>query len=854
MAKAFWLLSTWLLPINSAHASPADSLVAQAREAYAKGQYGEATDAFLQAIKHPAYQGPEKTHAKMLACIYLAENYRASKLFPQAEQYLEQALALPVPPNHASTLWLKSYAYNRWAAVNIEQYHYQEALSKSHAAHHFLSKANEPVLFALSWLPSSNCIHLAHEHAHLNSLDSTEFYYQKAESLLQQSEGLVDQKVLLGNNLSMFYHGNARYAEAIEAAKGVVVLVGDQPDVYRNQLIESFRFLHLSYSATGQFREAYQALGKYHEMEDLRRIYDNIRSIKDIETRYQSREKEQENQLLSIKLKRQRITNWSIAGGGVLVLLLGLAFYQRWRFARKTNHQLARQNSIIERQSAELKSIDELKTRFFANVSHELRTPLSLVSGPLHQLRQHSETLSSTQQKQVLTAFHAAGKLNDLIDEIVDLTKLDGHKLQLHPKPVMLHSFMCRVHQAFSSKAENQGVRYQLRFAEVDQALCVEIDETKCEKVLNNLLGNALKFTPGGGLVEMTVTYLPEKAQCQVQIRDTGIGMSAEEQEHIFTRYYQAENAQKREGLGIGLALSQEYVQVMQGYLQVVSAKEEGSVFTFVCSAPTCDGIAVEEPALEAAVTYSAQATEAHVLLVEDQPDMRRYLAEVLSGHFALHLAHNGKEALKMLELQHIDAIVSDMMMPEMDGLSLLRHLKAHEQHRDVPFIMLTARGDDEVKMVSLRTGVDDYMLKPFVPDELLAVLHNLLHNQAQRRQMLHKPDAETGGANADEKWLKQVRETLHADLANSQLSVALLAENVGVSERTLFRRLKSLTGLTPNNFIKELRLQKARQMLQHKTYNTVAEVAHHVGYQHRKTFTAQYVSRFGKKPSEYFQ
>ena len=579
-----------------------------------------------------------------------------------------------------------------------------------------------------------------------------------------------------------------------------------------------------------------------------------------------------------VVLKPWYLKTWFIFLAGIIFLSAGPLFYkmrtsqlerQKAKLeedVRERTITISRQNETLAAQAEELRHLDELKSRFFANISHELRTPLTLILGPVKALLENRFTDSKEKTNDILMLAKRNGeKLLSLIEEILDLSKLEKGKLELNEKPVAFNPFLHRIFSSFDSLAQIKGIHYQFE-SDVERGLHLQLDAGKFEKILNNLLSNAIKFTPKGGEVTLSVTDQKEQGKIQIEVTDTGQGIHPKDLPHVFNRYYQSKQpgAPVEGGTGIGLALAKEFAQLMKGELRVESTGPgpggKGSTFIFDFPRQQVEKPLKMEPVPLQEEHYLAEtpsdelaAQKLTVLIVEDNRDMLHFIQSLLSPVYQTILAENGQAALDILQSsadQPIDLILSDVMMPLLDGFQLLEKVKSDGRWRHLPMILLTARAGETDKLNALAIGVDDYMIKPFSPQELLARVKNLLLNYQSRQQWLKEqaPDE----AVPDNLWLKEAEAIALEGIAKGHFVIADLADALSTSERQLFRIIKQFTGLTPNNYLKEIKLQKARQLLETKSHLTVAEVSYAVGFEQPGYFAGVYEQRFGKLPSEY--
>lgn len=587
-----------------------------------------------------------------------------------------------------------------------------------------------------------------------------------------------------------------------------------------------------------------------------------------------------ELQLTVVVLKPFYLQIWFIILAGLVFLAAGF-FILRWRTASlertqaKLEAEVARQTATIRQQAEELKALDEFKNRFFANVSHELRTPLTLILGPIGTLINSGE-LSKSSMNMLKLAQTNAQSLLKLVSSILDLSKIEADEMKIHESPQALFPFMRRLVSNFESHAQHLGINYLFEYR-ADKNLQLNLDAERLEIIINNLLSNAMKFTPKGGTVSIQIDDLGHFIQ--IAVEDTGKGILPDDLPHVFDRFFQsrAHDSSHEGGTGIGLTLCKELAQLMGGNISVTSEWQKGSRFILEIPRKEVLGsmVAVDQAPVESLShtlsgpgEKSAQGDQGFLLLVEDNYSLREFLETILSPFYQVRSASNGAEALELLpECMHTPVwqqkgglIMSDIMMPVMDGFQFLEYLKGNLLYAHIPVIMLTARADIKDKLHALRAGVDDYLLKPFIEEELLARIANLLLNYRGRKflpEELEEPAGNEPNTAAPQitpenlLWLKELESLVQNSVTHDTLSVQWIADQVFLSERQLHRRLKSITGLTPIEYIREIRLQEARRLLENRLVGSVKKAAHHVCFHDEKYFAQIFKARFGKSPSE---
>jgi signal transduction histidine kinase/DNA-binding response OmpR family regulator len=557
--------------------------------------------------------------------------------------------------------------------------------------------------------------------------------------------------------------------------------------------------------------------------------------------------------------------------------------------------QIAAANALMQNKVEvdTLREVNLLKTRFFTNISHEFRTPLTLLIGPLtDRIRQ----FPGDELYQLM--YRNATRLQTLINQILDLAKAEAGQLPLQPQPGDLVADVRLWVSSFESLAQSRHIRLTLTQNKTTQP--AHYDPDKLQSILTNLVANALKFTPNDGQVRVEGRYKSEVFTLTVS--DSGVGIAPDQLPHIFDRFYQAtaetDNPHQTDqvGTGIGLALVNELVKLLGGTINVQSVVGEGTTFTLTLPleavsdqlvTPVSDreNRPMELPVgLDPAgmVHLTPQETEPHhsttptVLIVEDNTDMRAYIRRVLSPTFTLLEAADGQQGLDMA-LDHMpDLIVTDWMMPRLNGLDLCRALRADPRTDHIPVVMLTAKAALEDRLGGLEIGADDYLVKPFLATELLIRLQNLLKRQhAMQQRFQHQlgtvtapdvlaPEMETPSPNPLERaetpdrehnpiqqqFLERVYEFLDTHLDNPLLDADRLASELGMSNRTLSRKLATLVAMTPGELIRTYRLRQAAQLLRSGLSPT--ETAYRVGFDNPSSFSRAFRAVYQKTPSEF--
>ncbi len=520
--------------------------------------------------------------------------------------------------------------------------------------------------------------------------------------------------------------------------------------------------------------------------------------------------------------------------------------------------------ALISTQAEELRSLNVMKSRFFANVAHEFRTPLTLIFGSLDRLHKDLDPNGKTTDN-LRTIRKSSLRLQNLVGELSDLARSEAGRLTLEETPVVFCDILRHQVAEFLPDAEHRSIRLHVDY-QVPADRVILIDIRKWEKIIHNLLGNALKYTPHGGSITLGVH--DEAERMVLLVEDTGKGIPEHELPFIFDRYFQGggPNENRLGGTGIGLALCREYADLFGGVFDVVSTPGKGSRFRLTFpykTTPLPAGACIPtqaSPRIQLPEPIRHEAGNLYtVLVVEDDVDLLHFIRDCLGRTYDLLFADNGLSALRTLNTAPVDLILSDLMMPEMDGFQLLEKVK--EICPDLPFVLLTASADMQDRLQALRIGVDDYLTKPFAAEELLIRLHKLVRRHAVRKHLV-AASVPTGSTEAvpspvdmasfDQKWLQKLENFIRNNLQDPNYSVRLMAMQMNTTTRGLQYKTLAFTGLTPRQYLLEARLSVAKSLLETHQFETVREVCFAVGLKTPRHFTKLITKRFGKLPSAF--
>ena len=502
----------------------------------------------------------------------------------------------------------------------------------------------------------------------------------------------------------------------------------------------------------------------------------------------------------------------------------------------------------LELQQEQEKQLNEIKLRFFTNISHDLRTPLSLIVGPVEDLEARTKDPTS---KSMLDMIHRnADLLLSLVNQILDFRRLELGNERMNLTDGNIVPIISVVCESFKLKAKKEGIN--LTFLPMVEDVEMQFDKDKMTKVMMNLLSNAFKFSRIGGCITVSIDVKDQNAL--IQVADTGIGIPDEEKPLIFNRFYQSSNNNLQAiGSGIGLHIVREYVRLHGGEITVQNNEGgHGSIFTITLPIHKSER---DEEYCEISTEQHEAEHETTVLVVDDNCDFLTYVGQGLAEAYNIVSASNGKEALKQLQTNDVDIIISDVMMDEMDGLELCRIVKTDIATSHIPVILLTAKSQSVDELAGLEAGADDYVIKPFSMGILLQRVRNLVERNQQHHQRFKNEidiaPSEITVTSLDEQFISNAISLVEKHISDSDFNVEELSSEMGVHRSQLYKKLQHLTGRTPIQFIRLLRLKRGRQLLEQSGLY-VSEIAYQVGFNSPRVFSKYFKTEFGMTPDEY--
>lgn len=560
------------------------------------------------------------------------------------------------------------------------------------------------------------------------------------------------------------------------------------------------------------------------------------------------------------------ITDWSFFFLNTVLIEI-IIFTAIVSYTNKVNSKKRLENKFLLEQeqinNQNLIELNTVKSNFFANIAHEFRTPLTLISNPI-ETTLDDQTISEIKREQFTTAKRNSDRLLGLVNQILDLSKIDAGQLKLHIQNSNATAFIAALCESFSYTAKQKDIDFKLNInPHTDD---VYFDRDALEKIVVNLISNAIKYTPKNGTVICDAFIKNETLH--LNVKNSGVGLTATEIKHIFQRFYQTSG--QNQGTGIGLALVKELVELHKGKINVESTPNTFTNFTIT--------IPIDKHSFKNETLVNNQHTNTNIkrqhhqqndeaqdafedndqpilLIVEDNTDVRTLLKQTFKTTYNIITAPNGEKGVK-LAIEHIpDLIISDIMMPVMDGIQLTKRLKNDERTSHIPIILLTAKAGDENKFTGLEVGADDYITKPFNSKLLITKAEKLIENrrllQQRYSQELVLLPKDISITNLDEQFLEKVQTTLDKNLIDPCFNVTEFSEAVGMSRMQLHRKIKALTGLTASAFIRSQRLKLAAQFLKTSDIN-ISQVGYSVGFNDHSYFTKCFKEVYKCTPTEF--
>ncbi len=699
--------------------------------------------------------------------------------------------------------------------------------------------------------------------SYFNNTALQEKYFNEALAAARKSGNRYAEASILAN-LGQLYTKTGRYRQS-EAYLHQSLKINQESGIKNGTQKVYLKLVELSMKQN-DFPKVKQYIDEYYNLRNTLLNEEKSKQIVRLEEQFKSAKKEQKIQLLEQEKRLQIASkNFWIIGSLLLFVATVIIYYLQQSRNRKSKQLLDVQKTLIR----QLEETDLLKSRFFANISHEFRTPLSLILAPVEEMLNAGKS-SGNDQKTLNLVKRNANRLLDLVNQLLDLSKLEAGKMNLQVRQGNLEEWLRILATSFDSLAEAKKIAFTTHF-DLPQPE-VWFDRDKLEKIMSNILFNAFKFTESGGSVTLSLRTSDDHSELRIRLADTGAGISEEDLPHVFSPFYQVRRTMDdgQPGTGLGLAMVSELVKLHRGKLDLTSKPGEGTVIEIALPVSREKLDFAEVVAAESEPVVSKNANGKHsgtvkmepntqaeecILIVEDNQELRQFIARVFHDQFRVITANDGQEGLKTAMDTMPDIIISDVMMPGMDGIELTRHIRENELTSHIPVLLLTAKSDQESRMDGLRTGADEYLAKPFSTDELRVRVGNLISLRKKmaaryRKEIVSGPPEERVPS-ADDRFVANLRAAIEANMGNASYSVEQLAEEMCLSRTQLFRKVKALFDISPNELINDIRLQRAAVLIRSKA-DSLTQISYSVGFSEQSYFAKRFRKKYGVSPSEY--
>lgn len=822
---------------------------------WGKGDYEHAAKAAFEALKIFETCGDEK--GLVLSYAMIGTVHADWGNFDQAKAYHLKALALNEKSGRKTSM-----AYNL-NSLGVLHYHFSK--HEEAADYYWRSLALRMELKDEDGM-SQSYTNLAGVATVRKDYPKAIEYYTRALPVLEKSNNRYRLcTVLIG--LGQVYMSTGKFAKADSLFQEALVIA--QKLGNKKRIRDVYQELVAMESMRANYKKAldYSSLERLYQ--DSLFNQEKAKQFSEMEARYEAEKKEQAIQLLERDNKIRTLWQNILAISLIVIVLAGFFYYHIVRLSSKRNRELLNVQQVLNQK---LREVDKMKSHFFASVSHEFRTPLTLILAPLEEKLAAPDQLPSEKASLRLMKRNAI-RLLDLVNQLLDLSKLEAGKMKLQVSRGNASEFIRVMVASYDSWAEQKKITFLKEIPDITSETWFDAD--KLEKIITNLLSNAFKFTPPGGSVKLSMTPGVQPGTSLstliITISDTGKGIPEDELDQIFSPFYQARNS-TGEGTGLGLSIMKELVRLAGGEVNLSSKVDEGSAITISLPVSRAHFAAedivdvpaplriTDEPADHESRVHDQETATASislpdaVLIIEDNDDLRNFMVSSLRGEFAVLAARDGEEGMA-LALQTIpNLIITDLMMPKLDGLKVTSKIKEDERTSHIPVILLTAKNEEEARLKGFRLGADEYIAKPFSVEELKIRITNLIQQRkrlAQKYKERRVVLAVTQESSIDDRFLEKVRTIAEKNLGNFLFSVEIMAEEIGLSRTQLHRKLKALTGLSTGEFIRDLRLQKAAMLLKNRS-NNVAQIGYSVGFNDQSYFAKCFRKEFGMSPSEY--
>lgn len=783
------------------------------------GQLKQSLECFLAALKIVEDRNKPVLTALILSNIGNVYFYQPD--IEKAVQYWEQSLVIlektGSPRDIGARLINLGAAYGRLKKYDAAQKAYDRALA-------IFTKENDTKNIAAVYLNMGILIHRKEE-AGKNAVP----YYLKAMELSKELKD-ADGQLTAGMNLAQAYAEVPEYPKAIAMMEEC--LTQAKSTHYMAAIVQIYEALAEMYTKTNDYKKAYGYMQQFVSARDSMLNESSQKQILELETKYKTSRKEKEIKEKEVELEKNRNKIFVLT-----IVIILISFSALFIIL------------ILRRKKVVATELEKAKSKFFSNIAHEFRTPVALITGPIEHVLQ--ETQDTQLKKKLSIPLRNARYLVRLINELIDVSKLESGVMKVHEVYGDVGSFAGELVEHLTPMAYEKSVELSYQ-APVDD-INVYFDGDSLEKIIYNLVTNAIKFTPSGGVVEVSLTDRKDSDVIVLTVKDTGIGISAKDQQELFSRFFRSNDVQAIPGIGLGLSLVKELVALNNGNISVKSTQGKGS--EFVVALP------VKRLATAAPLPDDDENEAMVAVVIEDNPDMLSFISSVLADNgITVVQCAEGNTGLEQVRAVIPDIVITDLMLPDTDGYEICNTIKNDLATDHIPVIMLTAKASAERRVEALGKGADVYLSKPFNPQELTGYINNLL---SLRRNILKKyttkpeEDAATVAVSTIEslkamnnKFIDSVVVIIEKNLADENFSVDILSKEVFLSRAQFHRKLKVLTGFAASILIRTIRLERALELLK-KDAGSVTEIAFLTGFNSQPYFSKCFTEHFGYSPKE---
>lgn len=797
----------------------------QAMHNYNRGYLKKSIEYYIKADKFSNQKNKDAISFRVAVLNNIAQVYKELNDYPKTMQYVNEAMQNAVLTKDSFNIM--NIVLHK-GVIQTDFKNYEKGLPFLIESFNYYNKINN------SYYKSSSALYLSIAYLHLNRFTEAKKYNTVAENIYK-SESLalyLAETLAYKTLISLGLNDMTTAKLAIDEANKIF------KDHQADSSYPKFLSSEIAYAIKmKEFEKALELTKKKDSLENIIQKNSNTNQINELEAIYQNEQKIKEIELLKAKnevTEKQKYIYIALLG---LLALLGASLFYGYRNKIKT--------------AQKLNELNELKSRFFANISHEFRTPLTLIKSPVQSLQ--AEISNENQKNKLHLIDKNSNRMLELVDQLLELSKLDSGKLQLILKEGNIGLFLHSIVESFSFQAKENKLSFTSTIEKNSENH--HFDKDVIEKIVTNLLSNAIKYTPENEKIEFSSSIADN--QLRLVVSNSGSTIKKEEVSKLFERFYQKNETQQ--GVGIGLALVKELVDLYKG---TITTTLENGQLSFMVNVPLTEAHenAVLIPTKEATPVSENIINETElpiVLIVDDNQDVRTVLKDIFKENYQILEAEDGVQALKIAKKEIPDCIISDVMMPKMDGFEFTKTLKSNELTSFIPVILLTAKTSDEAHLEGLKSTADAFLTKPFNNEIVKETVNQLiaerkkLHTRYSQELVLRPVDIVINSV--DEKFIEKLQVVLEKELSNADFSSEDFAATVGMSRMQLHRKLKSLLGVSTTEFLRNERLKASTELLKKGKAN-ISEIAYSVGFNDVSYFSKCFKEMYHCTPTEYME